>query len=384
MIALKNAKVYTPHEVIDRAAVLVDETGKITYCGPLETAQIPPDTKTIDASGKLVFPGFIDLHIHGLLGYETMGADLGKVIELLPRFGVTSFLATTLTLPEKEIYPRLEAMAAVLADPPQGANCLGIHVEGPHLSPRRPGMANPAWFHPLSLEELERMQPASGNNIRMITFAPEEGEAMELIPRLAADNIVPVIGHSDASYEEVARAVELGLNHATHTYNAMRPLHHRDPGVIGAVLAFPQITAQLIADGHHVHPGAMRVLLNAKGVEGTCLISDAAPFAYLPPGEYGWGDYQLIIDGETCQSPEGVLAGAYSLMDRGFTNLIHLVGLTPNEASHCASLTPARALGLEQRKGCLLPGWDADLVVMDADYQIKMTLVGGRIAWQPG
>ncbi len=381
MLTLDNAVIYTPSKAIANAVLLIED-GKIVKCGPANETPVPPEAERLDLAGKSVFPGMIDVHIHGLLGRDTMGRGLAEVIPLLPRFGVTSFLAATVTLPLEEIYPRLREMAEALAAPPFGAECLGIHVEGPHLSPRRTGMANAAWVHPLTRAEFDQFQSAAEGRIRMITFAPEEGEALGLIPYLRENNVVAVIGHSDASYELVAEAVKLGLKHATHTFNAMRPLHHREPGVVGAVLAFPEIIAQLIADGQHVHPGAMRALLNAKGVEGVCLISDAAPFAGLPPGELDWEGYHIVIDEHTCHLPDGTLAGAHSLMDSGFRNLIQKVGLTPGEAATCASLVPARTLGVDNRKGRLLPGYDADLFVTDKDFQIQMTMVNGRIAWQ--
>jgi len=356
--------------------------GKIVGCGPVGQVRIPDGAERLSLSGKKVFPGFIDVHIHGLLGKDVFGQGLREVVQALPRFGVTSFLATTVTLPMPEIKQRLKQMAEVLAHPPMGANCLGIHLEGPHLSPKRPGMANSAWFHPLTLEEFKSLQEAADGNIRMLTFAPEEGEALQLIPSLIEQGVIPVIGHSDASYELVAKAVALGLAHATHTFNAMPPFHHRAPGVIGAVMAFPQIIAQLIADGHHVHPGAMRALLNAKGAHGVCLISDAAPFAALPEGEYQWGEYTLVIKDGKCSLPDGTLAGAHALMDEGFRNLIRLVGTTPSEASICAAEVPARVLGLGKRKGRIQPGWDADLIVMDEAYRLIMTLVGGKILWR--
>jgi N-acetylglucosamine-6-phosphate deacetylase len=380
-LALTHATLYTPEDEIQDGVLLV-EGGKILACGPRAQVPVPADAERLDLREKRVFPGLIDVHIHGLLGHSAMGEGLAQVIQTLPRFGVTGFLATTVTLSMEEITRGLSLMREVLAAPPFGSTCLGIHLEGPHLSPKRPGMANPAWFHPLSAEAFDRLQELAGGHIRMITFAPEEGQALHVIPHLRSRAVVPVIGHSDATYEQVAQAVRLGLNHATHTYNAMRPMHHRDPGVVGAVLAFPEITAELIADGHHVHPGAMRVLLNAKGVEGVCLISDAAPFAALPAGVAHWGEYEIVLDGETCRLPDGTLAGAYWMMDRGFRILIEELGLTPGQAAICASRVPARTLGLEGRKGRLAPGYDADISVMDAAFRPWMTLVGGRIAWK--
>ncbi len=380
MIALTGIDLYTPRHVI-RDAVLLTEGEKIAAVGSAEEVPIPPGAEVFPLPGKKVFPGFIDVHTHGLLGMDTMSADLAGVIRQFPRFGVTSFMATTITLPLGEIFPRLRIMAEILDNPPAGANCLGIHLEGPHLSTRRPGMAEAGWFHALTRDEFDSLQQAAGGHIRMITFAPEDGEAMDLIPYLIGQKVVPVLGHSDATYEQVEAAVALGLAHATHTFNAMNPFHHRAPGVIGAVMALDPLIAELIADGHHVHPGAMKALLNAKGSEGVCLVSDSAPFAALPDGEYTWKEYTLVIQDGTCRLPDGTLAGAHALMDSGFRNLVRLAGLSLSQAGVCASEVPARSLGLEKRKGLLLPGYDADLVVMDESLSPCLTMVGGQIAF---
>lgn len=392
MLALTELELYTPRQVFPNGTLLLDGD-KIVTAGPDAGLPIPRQARRLSLPGRKAFPGFIDLHTHGLLGKDAFSRDLAEVIRLLPRFGVTSFLATTVTLPMPETYARLKEMAEVLKAPPSGANCLGIHLEGPHLSPKRTGMAKPNWTRPLTREEFDSLQEAAAGHIKMITFAPEEGDSLKLIPYLLEQGVVASIGHSDAPYELVAEAVNLGLGHATHTFNAMPPFHHREPGVIGAVLAFPEITAQLIADGHHVHPGAMRALLNAKGSERVCLVSDSAPFAGLPAGKYEWEGYTVIIDGQTCRTPQGNLAGAYALLDTGFRTLIQSLGLTPSEAAICASEVPARALGfsplpagegpgVRSHKGRLLPGYDADVVVLDEDYQVEMTIVGGEIVYQ--
>lgn len=381
MIVFEHAHVINPDGPLEDQTVVTAE-GKITAVGPAANLVVHPEARVVDLSGKRLLPGFIDVHIHGARGYQAMGSSLEDLIRVLPQFGVTSFLATTVTLPGPEIERRLGEMAEVLSDPPGGAEPLGIHLEGPHLSPARPGMANPAWFEPLTREGFDRLQEISGSNIRMITFAPEEGEAAQLIPYLRDSGVVPVIGHSNASYEMVLDAVERGLDHAAHTFNAMPPFHHRRPGVIGAVLASDKITAQLIADGIHVHPGAMRALLNAKGPERVCLISDAAPFAGCPEGEYAWDSYQVVIKEGAIRSPQGTLAGAYQLMDQGLCNLVQQVGLSLEDASLTASLVPARSLGVDHRKGKVEPSRDADLVVVDDDCRVVLTMGKGEILWE--
>jgi N-acetylglucosamine-6-phosphate deacetylase len=378
MKAIINGKVYTPDQVLVPGTVLIEEE-RITAVGSVDALTAPPGAEVISAEGMAVVPGFIDLHIHGLMGHDGMGPDLAQVIRNLPAFGVTAFLATTLTLPRDETLAALEAMAEVIDTPPSGAQCLGIHLEGPFLAPDRPGMATPDWFEPLTWGSFQTFQQAARGHIRMLTFAPEVGEAMACIPRLTGAGVVPVIGHSNATFEQVAQAVQLGLAHATHTFNAMRPLHHREPGVVGAVMYFDQIVAQLIADGVHVHPAVMAILLRVKGLERVALVSDAAPLAGLPDGEYEWEHKPLFVRDGSCRLADGTLAGAHALLDTGLRNLVNLVGLPLEQALVPATRVPAGVLGL--RKGRLAAGYDADVVLLDSDLRPALTLVEGEIVF---
>ena len=387
MKAIISGKVYTPDQVLAPGTVLIEED-RITAVGSADALTAPPGVEVISAEGMAVVPGFIDLHLHGLMGHDGMGPDLAQVIRDLPAFGATAFLATTLTLPRDETLAGLKAMANVLDTPPSGAQCLGIHLEGPFLSPDHPGMATPDWFEPLTWEGFQTFQQAARGHIRMATFAPEVGEALACIPRLIEAGVVPVIGHSNATFEQVAQAVQLGLAHATHTFNAMRPLHHREPGVVGAVMYFDQIVAQLIADGVHVHPAVMAILLRVKGVERVALVSDAAPLAGLPDGEYEWEHKSVFVRDGSCRLADDTLAGAHALLDTGVRNLVNpsgrasgrsLVGLPLEQALLPATRVPAGVLGL--RKGRLAAGYDADVVLLDGDLRPALTLVRGEIVF---
>ena len=378
MKAIVNGKVYTPEQVLTPGTVLI-EGEHIRAVGSADTLKVPSEAEVVDAEGRAVVPGFMDVHMHGLLGHDSMGPDLVHVIHDLPAFGVTAFLGTTLTLPHDEIIGGLDAMAGVLADPPPGAHCLGIHLEGPHLSPARPGMATADWFEALTWEGVEEFRAAARGHIRMVTFAPEKGEAMQCIPRLLEAGVVPVIGHSDATFEQVAQAVQLGLSHATHTFNAMRPLHHREPGVVGAVMYFGQIVAELVADGVHVHPAVMAILLRIKGLERVALVSDSSPLAGLPDGEYEWEHKPVFVRDGSCRLADGTIAGAHALLDTGVRNLVQLVELPLEQALVPATRVPAEVLGL--RKGRLIAGYDADLVLLDGELRPTLTLVGGQIAF---
>ena len=376
---LVNATLYTPYERIVPGTVVLRD-GRIAAVGPSNVLRPPASAQVIDVAGAAVTPGLIDIHMHGVHGYDAMGEGLIEVARLLPRYGVTAFVPTTLTFPWEEVLARLRVMADAFERVNEGAQPLGIHIEGPHLSPRKPGMANAAWMRPLSHEDWETLQRTARGHIRMITFAPEEGEAASLIPRLRSEGVIPVIGHSDARFDQVGPWVDAGLCMATHTYNAMRGLHHREPGVLGAVMHYDAIVAQLIADGHHVHPAALDILIRVKGPERVALISDAAPLAGSPPGEYEWGSYHVVVDGETVRLPNGTLAGAYALLDTGIRTLMEKVGCSPEDAFVMAATTPARSLGV--LKGELRPGFDADLVVWSREWQPIYTYVRGQLAYQ--
>lgn len=240
-------------------------------------------------------------------------------------------------------------------------------------------MATAGWFETLTWERFLSYQQAASGRIRLLTFAPEMGGAMGRIPSLVAAGVIPAIGHSDATFEQVEQAARLGLCHATHTFNAMRPLHQREPGVTGAVLTLDTITAQVIADGLHVHPAALELLVRAKGLERVALVSDAAPLAGLPDGVYEWEHKPVVVAAGACRLEDGTLAGAHALLDTGLRTLVHSLRLTLSRALVPAATTPAVALGV--RKGRLAPGYDADLVLLDSALQPVRTFVRGRQAF---
>jgi N-acetylglucosamine-6-phosphate deacetylase len=373
-MAIVNGTLCTPQEVHAPGTVLVD-AGKITAAGASSRVQVPPGIGVVDASDCHVVPGLIDLHIHGLGGSDVMGAGLERVIRALPAYGVTSFLATTLTAPEDATLSALADMARIIGHPPPGARCLGIHLEGPFLSPRRPGMATSELFLPLTWERVQRYARAAEGQIRLLTFAPELAGGMGCIERLIEAGIIPSIGHSDATFDEVAQAVGLGLRHATHTFNAMRPLHHREPGVVGAVLSFPEVVAELIADGVHIHAAVVELVLRIKGAEGVALVSDAAPLAGLPDGQYTWAEQTIVVESGSCRLTDGTIAGAHALLDTGVRTLVNTIGLPLAQALTAASTTPAAVLGL--RAGEIRPGHDADIVLLDESLRPVRTFVGG-------
>jgi N-acetylglucosamine-6-phosphate deacetylase len=379
---LTGGDVYAPDKTYAPGAVLLDGT-IIQIVGPVESVPVPQDCSVIDVKGLRVIPGLIDVHLHGMRGHDVSGEGLESVIRSLPEFGVTAFLPTTAFLMSAErLRDEMHRMAEVIAQPPSGAQVLGIHMEGPWVAADRSPFSHPSFCYPLTREDLERYQEACGGAVRMITFAPELGQAMDLIPWLVSQNIVPSIGHTNADYQTVLQAVALGLNHATHTYNAMQPLHHRNPGTLGAVFDCDEIVAQLIADGFHVHPVAMRLLIKTKGVDRVCIVSDAVPTAGLPAGSsIEWEGFHILTDGETSRLPDNRPAGSAQLLNQMLKVLVQVVGVQFSEAVIMASQVPARVLGV--KKGRLEAGCDADLVVMDEDFYVRMTFVAGNPVYIP-
>ena len=380
-ILITNGRLYTPHRCIEDGAVLIDK-GKILAAGAAGLVPVPNDCRIINAAGNRVIPGLTDVHLHSLELKDAAGSDLADVCERLPAYGITSFLPTTYVAPRPILVDMLEKMAAVLADPIPGAQVLGIHMEGPWFAPTQTGMVQPTHFYPLTRQDVESFQQSADGWIRMVTFAPEEGNAIDEIPWLLDNGIIPAAGHTDADYDTIRRAAAMGLNHATHTYNAMRGFHHREPGALGAVLDSDEIIGQLIADGHHVHPAAMRILIKAKGIQQVCLVSDATPPAGSPAGEYEWYGYKLISDGETSRLPDGTLAGSVVLLNRMLQVLVDKVHIPFKDAVRMGSEVPAKLLGVP--KGQLTHGYDADIVILGDDYLPVMTLIKGKVVYEKG
>jgi N-acetylglucosamine-6-phosphate deacetylase len=378
-ILVTNGQLITPFSKYDEGAVLL-QGKRILAAGPTSAFDVPPETKILDAHGGVILPGLIDVHLHGAHGYDCGGADLAKLIQILPQHGITAFLPTTYINTRERLLKILSSMADVIEDPPVGAQVLGIHMEGPWFNPERAGMGNPDLFYPLNEDDVHAFQEASRGHIRMMTFAPELGEAIQMIPLLQQEGIIPAMGHTSADYDIIQRAVALGLNHATHTYNAMRGLHHREPGALGAIFDLDEIVAQMIADGIHIHPAAMRILLRVKGPERICIVSDATPPAAAPAGEYEWEGYTLYHDGQTSRLENGTLAGSVTLINQMLRVLVEQVGVSLREAVLMTTEVPAIVLGV--LKGRLAPGYDADLVVLGPDYEPYLTLIQGDIVYQ--
>ncbi len=384
-LVLSAARALTPLEEIPDA-VLVIEDGRITAVGRREEIRAPARAREIRAPGATVVPGFVDVHIHGAGGHDVMEADaeaLDAVTRAVARYGTTSILATTVTASPDATARSLEGIARAMRrqqrpepDAAPAAELLGIHLEGPFLSPVRRGVHPAEWLVLPSAEMLRRFLGAADGCAKILTLAPELTGALECIAEARRAGLVVAVGHTDATYSETRSATELGARHAVHIFNAMRPFSHRETGVLGAVLTDARITAEVIADGVHVDSPAIQLLLSAKGIEGVLLVSDGTAATGMPDGNYRLGNLEVAVSGGICRNREGRLAGSTLTLDRALRNIVAL-GVPLAAAVRMATLNPARLLGLEGRKGVIAPGADADLVLLDSHLKVTGVMTRG-------
>jgi N-acetylglucosamine-6-phosphate deacetylase len=371
-----HARLIAEQATLEHAWLHVQD-GHIADFGPGD----PPDfgAPLFDAQGRTLLPGFIDVHVHGGGGFEVMDAtaeSLDRLSLFFARHGVTSYLPTTWTAPHARILAALSAIRQAMSRPAPGALILGAHVEGPYLSRKHPGAQDPNQIRPANPAETADLLDTG--IVRLMALAPEIPENLALLDECAAHGITVSAAHTDATFQQMQAAVARGLTHVTHTFNAMRGLHHREPGTVGAALTLPQLRCELIADGHHVHPQAVQLLFQCKGPRGLMLITDAVRGAGLAEGtRYDQDGREVRVAQGTARLTDGTLAGSVATMDQCVHNLMRFAGATLEEASQCASLTPAESIGVADRKGSIAEGKDADLVLWDSNGSVAATFVGG-------
>ncbi len=375
-----------PRGLIRDGAVLIDGH-RISWIGPAaELSDADSIDRRIDAGGRIIAPGFIDLQLNGANGRLLTGEPSVETVlamaQVLPRFGCTSFLPTAITAPPDRLEAAARAVAEARRTEHPGAKVLGLHLEGPFINPERAGAHRRDAILPPSTDLLARFWDASEGSLMVLTLAPEMPGAEEVISAALKMGVTVAIGHTEATPERVARAAELGATLVTHLFNAMSPLTSRTPGTVGGALIDGRLTVSVIADGVHVHPVSLNVTIAHKALGGMVLITDG-----MPP--IGTADPHFVLDGQridvrdgACYRPDGVLAGSVLTMNLAVRNMHRLVGVPLEGAILMASLNPARIIGLSERKGSLEPGKDADIVVIDQDVNVWMTLVEGQIRFR--
>jgi N-acetylglucosamine-6-phosphate deacetylase len=381
-VLFRGGAVCTSDGILADGWVLV-QNGRITNLG---AGRAPEDAagavaETIDLAGRTLAPGLIDLHVHGALGCDTMDAEpssLRTMAGFYARHGVTGFLAATMTAPMPAIEAALGVVALGMASGTGGAALLGAHLEGPYLDAAHAGAQAPV--HVVrALEDDYRGLLGSGV-VRIVTLAPEYVENRALISYARERGVVVSMGHTGADYETVREAVRLGVTHVTHLFNAMDPLNHRRPGVVGAALSEDALNCELIVDLVHVHPAVVALTVRAKGPERIVLVTDAMSGAGMPDGEYALGGLPVTVQGGVARGTDGVLAGSTLTMELAVANTMRATGLPLETVLSMASRVPARILGLP--KGDIVAGMDADLIVLGEDDTMDLTMVGGEVVWR--
>lgn len=379
------SRILTPEEELTDC-ILVVEDGRIASLGHRDEVRVPAGAVDHVANGMTIVPGFVDLHIHGAGGHDVMEANaraLDRITSIVARHGTTSMIATTVSAPIEDTCHSLEGIARYIrkheglaGEARPAAEILGIHLEGPFISKAKRGVHPSESLAKPSIETLTRLLDAADGLVKIVTVAPELPGAIELIEAVVEAKIVAAVGHSDANFDQARAAIHAGARHAVHVYNAMRAFEHRDPGIVGAILTDPEVTAEIIADGVHVAGPAIQVLIGCKGADTVVLVSDGIAATGMPDGNYRLGSFDVTVKDGVCRNSEGKLAGSTLTLDRAIRNLVAL-GVSLQDAVRMATILPARRLGIAGKKGIIAVGADADLVALTPDLRVAGVMTRG-------
>ena len=337
-------------------------------------------TDALDASGCYVIPGLIDVHFHGAMGHDFCDASdegISAIAAYEASRGVTSICPTTMTLPEERLAPIVASVAAYEAAAGE-AGIVGINMEGPYIAPDKVGAQNPAYVRSASIEEFGRLQHQAKGLIKLVDVAPEQPGNLEFIRQMSHDVRVSV-AHTCTGYDDACAAFDAGARHMTHLFNAMPALHHREPGPIAAGAERNDVTAEIIADGVHIHPTMVRLAFALFGDDRMILISDSLRACGLGDGEYELGGQQFFVKGNRATIANGSLAGSVSDVMACMRTAVRTMGIPLTSAVKAATVNPARALGLDGKLGAIAPGYQADAVVLDRDLNIKHVVLRGKV-----
>lgn len=377
MLAIKNAKIILENKIEYGKALLLSE--KIE--GMVDECDIPKGVEIIDAESGYIAPGFIDLHIHGYLGKDVCDATAESIRTIaggIVENGVTGFLPTTMTVDMTVIKGALDACREVKnCGEYYGSQILGVHAEGPFISASKKGAQDERFI----LRPNADFVKANADIIKIITLAPEEDKDFLEIKRMADEtDVVVSMGHTSADYKTAMESTKNGVKHATHLFNAMTPMTHRAPGVVGAALN-SDVSCELIVDTYHVDPALYEMVYKMKGRK-LCFITDCLPAGGLPEGEYTLGGAKIIYKGNLCKLEDGTIAGSVLKLNKGVWNVYNNSTIPLWECVNCATLNPATAIGVSDRKGSIEVGKDADIVVLDDEFNVKKTIIGGVVRYE--
>lgn len=360
---------------IEKGSVLIED-GKIKEINPLNCH----DENLLDADGLYLSPGFIDVHIHGAGGFDTMdGTDdaINNIAKTIVKHGTTSFTPTTMTVSIEDINKSMRVIKKLKENGTEGAHVLGAHLEGPFINPDAIGAQNPKYLLPPSISAYNEMVKDCEDAVVSITLAPEVSGAKELIKYLSIKGIVCSIGHTKASYKEAIEAIQCGACHSTHLYNAMTPFTHRNPGVVGATFD-SDITTETISDGIHISYPALRIAYKQKSTDNVLLITDAMMACSMPDGEYSLGGQDVTVIDGAARLKNGALAGSVLTLDKAVNNIYKNSMLPLHEIVKMATYNGARHCKVHDHKGLIKEGYDADLILFDDNINIKKVFISGK------
>ncbi|MBB6672390.1 N-acetylglucosamine-6-phosphate deacetylase [Cohnella nanjingensis] len=375
---IHNVKAVLADHSIQPAALFIRD-GRIEKIASGRTSLPVGDGEPIDGKGRLLIPGMIDVHIHGANGFDMMDgseASIQAVSRACAATGCTSFLATSVSSSIEDLIAMIRSVRRVVGRE-AGARIAGLHLEGPYLNPKRKGMQNEMYLRHPDLEEMKDLFEEADGLIKMVTIAPELPGGLELISFLKERGVVIAVAHSDATYEEAKRAFGAGASHVTHCFNGMRPIHHRDPGLVVAAFEEEHVSLQAIVDGVHLHPAIVRMMHRLKGADGMVLVTDALQAMGLGDGDYLFGGHRVTVSEGVARLTDGTLASSTVTMNEAL-RLTADSGIPLADAARMASATPARILGLDA-KGRISEGCDADLVLLNDRFEVQWTMIQGRI-----
>ncbi len=382
-LALTGGDIITPFRVINNGTIVIED-GKISDLGKSLDKSVLKKCKVIDVSEKLVCPGFADLLVHGGAGSgfaDNSNESIAKISSYLSQYGSTTVLASLFAKPEELLLGDLKRVAEYIEQNPN-SNIRGIHMEGPFLNKKFKGAMNEDYLWKPTAESWDKIWKASNGYIKIMTIAPELEGALEVMQSAAKEGVVLSIGHSTASYDDVENAIDNGAAHVTHIFNAMQSFHHRTPGIILGALLHNELKIELIADTLHVHPAVMQLLLKLKGASGIILVSDSIRAGGMHEGEYEFADQKIFMKGKKAYLEDGTLAGSTLTLNAAVKNMVEAAGAKITEAVRMASLNGIKVLGLDHKKGILAVGKDADIAVLNNDFEVDLTLLNGNVVHQ--
>ena len=382
-ICLHNATVYTGITMLEKSTVIIHDNKISDVISNERFAKMNlPDNATIHyMNGANISAGFIDTHIHGLHGFDTSDGKVDSILEMskaLLNYGVTAFCPTLYPQNKENLIRSIRAIVQAIGQEP-GAKILGMHLEGPFVSPEKPGVLGPENMQPVNLDLAKEFLEAAEGHIAIMTVAPELKNMHDLALYLGKNNIVTSAGHSNATYENMLEGMQAGILHSTHFFNAMRRIHHRDPGVVGAIMIHPNVSCEIIGDGYHVHPAIVKMLMDVKPLHKIILITDALrPTGQKTGKKYANNEEVYLENGLFKRKKDHTIAGSALTMIDGVKNLAKM-GIPLKDALRMANANPATVISHQIETGSLIPGKDADVVVFDNDFKVLMTIVKGEI-----